>query len=120
MAIELELPKGFESLTPYAAGWGLLETQRDRYLRRQQSPMSELRALYDAVAPRLDEIFTHLEQYPMDALPPPEAALYRIALGMPEVAMAVEVFNQPGVPFAPMPHVVDVDWFEYKSIGVRS
>ena len=108
------LPDGFEGLAPYAATWGRLDSQKDRYLLRQQSTMTDLRAFYDAAAPRLEEIFAHLEKFPMDALPPEEALLFRITLGLTEVAMAVEVFNQPGGPYAPAQHHIDIDWTEYK------
>jgi hypothetical protein len=108
------LPAGFEGMAPYAATWGKLDSQLDRYLRRQSSTMPELKAFYDAVAPRLDEIFDHLDKFPMDNLPPAEALLYRTVLGLTEVAQAIEVFNQPGVPYAPFPHNMAIEWNEYK------
>ncbi len=104
------LPAGFEALAPYAVVWGLLETQDLRYLQRQQSTMVQLRAFYDATAPRLNEIFDHLDMFPIDALPEPEALLYRTALGLTEVAMAIEVFGQPCVPYAPFPHKMAIAW----------
>jgi len=106
------LPTGFEALAPYAAVWGKLETQDLRYLQRQHSTMRELRAFYEAVAPRLNEIFDHLDKFPMDALPASEALLYRTALGLTEASMAIEVFGQPGVPYAPYPHEMAITWSE--------
>jgi hypothetical protein len=50
----------------------------------------------------------------MDKLPEPEALLYRTVLGLTEVAMAIEVFNQPCVPYAPFPHNMAIEWTEYK------
>lgn len=108
------LPAGFENLAPYAVTWGKLDSQKDRYLLRQSSSMVELKAFYDATAPRLDEIFDHLDKFPMDKLPEPEALLYRTVLGLTEVAQAIEVFNQPGVPYAPFPHHMAIEWNEYK------
>lgn len=67
------LPEGFEARAPYSETWGKLETQDDRYLLRQHSSMEELKAYYDAAAPRLNEIFDHLDKFPMDKLPKPEA-----------------------------------------------
>ncbi len=104
------LPEGFEDLAPYAAVWGQLATQDLRYLQRQQSTMAQLKAFYDATAPRLNAIFDHLDSFPMDALPEPEALLYRTALGLTEVAMAIEVFGQPCVPYAPFPHKMAIAW----------
>lgn len=110
----VSLPKGFEALAPYADTWGKLETQEDRYLLRQNTSMADHRAFYEVAAPRLDEVFDHLEKFPMDNLPPSEALLYRTILGLTEVAMAVEVFGQPTVPYAPFPHKMAIEWNEYK------
>lgn len=108
------LPKGFEALEPFAKTWGKLVSQEERYLLRQHSTMAELKDYYDATATRLDEIFDHLDKFPMDALPAPEELLYRTALGLTEAAMAIEVFGQPGVPYAPFPHKMAIEWNEYK------
>jgi hypothetical protein len=114
-AIDVSLPGEFEALAPYAKTWGGLENQAERYLLRQKSTMAELKEFYNAAAPRLDEVFNYLDQFPMDALPPSEALLYRTILGLTEVAQAIEVFNQPGVPYAPFPHNMAIEWNEYKS-----
>jgi hypothetical protein len=106
------LPGGFEALQPYAATWGALETPEDRYLFRQQCTMEELKDYYDIAAPRLDAVFDHLEKFPMNDLPAPEALLYRTVLGLTEAAMAIEVFGQPRVPYAPYPHKIAIDWAE--------
>jgi hypothetical protein len=108
------LPEGFEPLQPFADTWGKLETQEERYLLRQHSAMQELKAFYDAATPRLDAVFNHLDKFPMDKLPGPEAALYRTVLGLTEAAIAVEAFNQPCVPYAPFPHKVGMEWNQYK------
>jgi hypothetical protein len=112
---DVSLPEGFQALAPYAETWGRLDNQMERYLQRQKSAMSELKTFYDAAAPRLEEVFNHLDKFPMDALPPSEALLYRTILGLTEVAQAIEVFNQPGVPYAPFPHMMAIEWSEYKS-----
>lgn len=108
------LPAGFENLAPFAEIWGKLGSQEERYLQRQRSTMAELHAFYDATAPRLNEIFDHLDAFPMDGLPEPEALLYRTALGLTEAAMAIEVFNQPCVPYAPFPHAMAIRWNEIR------
>jgi hypothetical protein len=110
----IALPEGFEALAPFADSWGKLTSQEDRYLLRQHSTMTELKTYYDATAPRLNEIFDHLDKFPMDKLPESEALLYRTALGLTEAAMAIEVFNQPCVPYAPFPHKMAIEWTEYK------
>src|SRR3546814_9110519 len=77
MTETVSLPEGFEALEPYAKVWGKLEDQAQRYLQRQHSSMQELKAYYDAVAPRLNEIFDHLDKFPLNDLPEQEALLYR-------------------------------------------
>jgi hypothetical protein len=114
MTAALTLPAGFEDLAPFAAVWGHLDNQEERYLQRQNCTMKELRAFYDATAPRLNEIFDHLDTFPMDGLPEPEALLYRTTLGLTEAAMAIEVFGQPCVPYAPTPHKMAIRWSEYR------
>jgi hypothetical protein len=104
------LPQHFAFLEPFAAQWGDLETQRERYLLRQNSKMEELRRFHAAAANRLGEIFDYLDGFPPGDLPPPEARLYRTVLGLAEVMQAVEVFGEPRVKNAPFPHDIDVTW----------
>jgi hypothetical protein len=104
------LPPGFEDLAPYATTWGAADSQESHYLIRQNTPMEELQAFYDAVTPRLKDIFVHLDRFPVDALPPPEALLFRTVCGLAEAAQAVEIFRRPGVPYAPVPHFVRMEW----------
>lgn len=109
MSSATELPSGFEDLSPFVGEWGSLETQDERYRRRQKLPMERLNAYYKAVCPRLEAIFGHLHSFPYGPpLPPPEALLFRLVLAMTEVAQAVEVFGQPGVPLAPEDHSVPI------------
>jgi hypothetical protein len=118
--MDTSLPKRFEALAPFAAVWGQIDSQGGRYVQRQSSTVAELRAFYDAVAPRLDEIFDHLDKFPMDDLPAPEALLYRTVLGLTEAGQALEVFGQPGVPYAPFPHKMDIEWWENKPATART
>jgi hypothetical protein len=104
------LPGGFEALAPFAETWGSLDSQQDRYLLRQWSKMEDLKVFYQAAAPLMEKVFAHLDKYPLEALPDPQACLFRIMLGLTEVAQAVEIFDQPGVPYAPFPHKMDIIW----------
>jgi hypothetical protein len=111
MTLLQSLPPAFADLAPFLSTWGALETQEQRYLVRQDMRMAQLRAFYDAMAPRLREILDHLDQFPVDQpLPAPEEALYRLALGLTEAAAAVEVYGMPEVPFVAKPHVVSTIW----------
>jgi hypothetical protein len=105
------LPPAFAELEPFVATWGRLCTPQERYLLRQQSSMEELRRFYDAMAPRIDEALDHVDRFAIDAvLPPAEEALFRLALGLGEVSLSIEVYGEPGVPFVPIPHVVSTIW----------
>ena len=105
------LPPAFADLQPFVETWGALETQEERYLVRQRSSMKELRRFYDALAPRVEAALDHLDRFPIDApLPPAEEALFRLALGLSEASLAIEVYGEPGVPFVPTPHVVSTTW----------
>jgi hypothetical protein len=117
MTGEIALPAGFEALAPYARTWGRLTSQSDRYMMRQATPMAELQAFYDAAAPRLEEIFTHLDGFPPDELPAPEALLYRTVLGLTEVVQAVEVFGRSDMRHSPSPHHVKVEGLEPYEVG---
>ena len=47
--------------------------------------------------PRLDAIAAHLDGFPLDALPKPEADLFAMMLSLAEVAPAIEAYGQPAV-----------------------
>jgi hypothetical protein len=105
------LPAAFSDLQPFVATWWPHETQQQRYIQRQTSRMEDLQLFYDLLAPRINEALDHLDQFPVDQpLPPAEEALYRLTLGLSEVAAAVEVYHQPEVPNVPIPHIVHMAW----------
>lgn len=102
------LPAQFAALEPFVADWGELETVSQRYVRRQELSMERLTEFWAALGPRLEEVFNYLEQFPMHDLPPAEARLYRLTLGLTEAAQAVEFMGQPRMTGAPFPHLVEV------------
>ena len=109
MEDEVLLPSAFADLAPFIVDWGGIRTQAERYSRRQAMPMERIQRYYDAVAPRLEAIFAHLDRFPFGApLPPGEALLLDVAMGMTEVAQAVEMYGQPRVPRAPEGHSVAI------------
>jgi hypothetical protein len=111
---QTSLPAQFAFLEPFVANWGGLFTQDERYARRQELAQGELEAFHAALAPRLEEVFTHLDQFDPAALPEAEALLFRVALGLTEAAQAVEILGQPRVPHAPFPHSVQMEWAGYQ------
>ena len=105
---ELQLPKGFENLQKYLEDWNHSTNIEDRYQIRQELPFARINAFYEAMAPRLEEVFAHLEKFPYGQLPAPEARLFNLTLGLAEAAQAVEVFEESCVPLAPPNHYVAI------------
>lgn len=114
MTDNVTLPAQFSYLEPYAAVWGDLHSQNERYLKRQELSYGELQAFHAAAAPRLEEIFSYLDRFDMEALAQMEARLFRTILGLTEASQAVEIFGQPRVPYAPYPHSVKMAWAGYQ------
>jgi hypothetical protein len=92
------LPAAFADLQPFADRFAL-PTERERHAERLKGPFEDLKALYDAVLPRLGDIHAHLRQHPWPKLPPAEQTLLNLALALMEVSLAVESHGQPTVPF---------------------
>ena len=94
--IETNLPEQFSDLEQFAA-W-CLSTERERNTLRHESSMEEIHSFYDALIPRLEEIFNYLDKFDVNALAEPEQALLNMTLSVAEISNAVEVFRtQPGV-----------------------
>ncbi|MEM7543554.1 MAG: hypothetical protein AAF384_18500 [Pseudomonadota bacterium] len=108
-----QLPEGFEDLLPFVPQW-VFSTERERNAFRVQQPMRDLKAFYDATLPRLDDIATHLDRYPLDAMPRAAANLLELALMSMEVAPAIEYYNSPDVP-----NSVEFEKFEILSAPLR-
>lgn len=89
------LPTPFQALEPWLA-WSLA-TEQERSAKRQASTMEDLKAFYDAMLARMEEVLIYLDQFSVDALPEDATRLFYLALSLAEVAPAVEQFGQPGV-----------------------
>jgi hypothetical protein len=92
------LPEGFESLRPYL-DWAL-PTERERFVRRNTSEMTQIQEFWDAMTPLLPAALEYLDQFPEDELSGDGYALFLLALATMEIAPAVENFGEPGVPDA--------------------
>ncbi len=86
------LPAPFAGLEPFI-DWSLTR-ERERTEKREASTVEEVRAFYDAVFPRMEEIVKHLDAFPFDALPEKEYRLYLLTLSLVEVSNLVERYKR--------------------------
>jgi hypothetical protein len=91
------LPAGFAELEPFASHW-CLPTERERYAKRLASSIDEMQALYDAVAPRLDDALAHCDQFPLEDLPDDTSRLLQLLHSFVMVSFPVEVYRHPHIP----------------------
>ena len=89
------LPEAFRDLEQWIA-WSLA-TEPERSDKRQASTMTEIKAFYDAMLARMEEVLPYLEQFSLDAMPADAQRLFYLTLSLAEVAPAVELFGQPSV-----------------------
>lgn len=86
------LPAPFADLEPFI-DWSLTR-ERQRTEMREAGTMDDVRAFYDAVFPRMEEIVKHLDAFPFDALPEKEYRLYLLTLSLVEVSNLVERYKR--------------------------
>lgn len=108
-----KLPDGFQDLEQYVDKWALSEFM-DRYAMRATSPFDEVKAFYNAVLPRMDDIMAHIDQYEMNAMPPQAFNLAMLGMSFMDVSPAAELFDQSDVPWG-------FDWsrMTYTELGPR-
>jgi hypothetical protein len=90
------LPAEFADVEPFAE-W-CLPTEPERYAKRLASTMEDMSAFYDAITPRTEAAFAHLDQLPLDALPDDAKHLLWMLQSMVMVSFPVELWRQPRVP----------------------
>jgi len=91
----MTLPEQFKDLERF--GDWILPTERERSAKRLGSQYSDIEEIYNALLPRLDEMLSHLNGFPLNDLPEEEGRLLLLAIALAEVAPAVEFFGQPEV-----------------------
>jgi hypothetical protein len=101
------LPAQFHDLEQWKE-WSLA-TEQERSARRQASTMKDIKAFYDVMLIRMEEVLPYLEQFSVDALPEDATRLFYLMLSLAEVAPAIEQFGQPSV----------VDGYDVKRIMVQ-
>ena len=90
---EALLPEAFADLTPWL-DWAL-EPERARTAKKAASSMEEIRAFYDAMMPRLEDIMAYLDGVPAGEEKPAAAhRLHLLSLSLVEVANLVEIYKR--------------------------
>lgn len=94
------MPSKFEELGEFIEKWAKA-TENERQQARVTSTAEELKAFYDVIMPRMNEILEFLDTYEYGKLPEEHQPLYWLAMSLAEVAPHVELYDcDPGVPFA--------------------
>lgn len=90
------LPEAFADLERFS-GW-ILPTEAERMQKRRDSRLEDLQALYDAMLPRLEAILSHLNKFPLDAMPEREERLLKLTYALAEVTPFVEQYHRTVLP----------------------
>src|ERR1700744_2325715 len=96
---EALLPSAFAELEGFAQTW-CLPTEAERWNQRMASSMVEMRELYHAFFPRLEEAIEYCDKFSLDDLPEDALNLLHLIYSLVMVAMSVEVMHQPVPPDA--------------------
>jgi hypothetical protein len=90
------LPDRFAELEPFARAW-CLATEAERYAKRMASTMDEMRELYDAAFPKIEEALAYCDKFPLDDLPDDVRHLLELVYSTIMVAMCIEIWQQQSV-----------------------
>ena len=86
------LPAPFLDLVPFA-DWAL-EPERARTEKRVAASMEEIRAFYDVMIRRFNQIVDYLEGYHGQDMPAPAHRLFLMSLSLVEVVTLVELYRR--------------------------
>ena len=107
MSGEKQLPEGFEHLSRFVDHW-CCESTQERWKKRCESSMEELKAFYDAVLGSAQEALDYLDERDIYNLSEPDKNLFTLMLALTNVSMAVELHGQPRAPYSPWPHGIRI------------
>ena len=93
---DARLPEQFRDLEALGDVW-ILPTEGERHARRLTSNIAELRAFYDALMPRIDDVLAYLSEFQLENLTSEGRNLFYLACSLAEIGPAVELFGQPEV-----------------------
>ncbi|MDE0410342.1 MAG: hypothetical protein OXN81_21055 [Alphaproteobacteria bacterium] len=86
------LPDTFEELAPFA-DWAL-ETECARTEKKVMASMDEIRAFYDAMIPRIENVLTFLEDHFGGDMPTEAHRLHLMSLSLVDIAIIVEFYKR--------------------------
>jgi hypothetical protein len=110
----MTLPAGFSALEPLVAEWALAN-ERDRYLKLHSVKLEQLKAFYDAMLPRMDEIMEYLKAQPLTGMAPEAETLYRLAMTFAETAHPLDL----GWKDVDFPSAFPWDRMEFRSVSTQ-
>lgn len=91
------LPQQFSQLERLVPEWAI-EDGHERYVKRVNSSMDEIRAFYDEVFPHAEAALAYLDQFDYPGPLPTDAAnLRNLLYSLITVSLAVELWKQPRV-----------------------
>lgn len=91
------LPEEFADLERFAPAW-CLATEGERWARRHESTVGEMRELYEAVFPRVDAAVAYCDRFPLGQQPDEARNLLHLLLSFVMVSFPVEVWDSPRIP----------------------
>lgn len=91
------LPSEFSSLEHLVPEWAI-EDGHERYVKRVNSTMEQIRAFYDEVFPYAEEAVAYIDKFDYsEPLPDDVANLRNLLYSLITVSLAVELWQQPRV-----------------------
>ncbi|MBO0855342.1 MAG: hypothetical protein J2P18_16445 [Nocardia sp.] len=91
------LPAEFAELEHLVAEWAI-EDGHERYVKRVNSSMEQIRAFYDAVFPYAEDAVAYVDTFDYnEPLPEDVANLRNLLYSLITVSLAVELWRQPRV-----------------------
>ncbi|RDH79616.1 hypothetical protein DVS77_05190 [Mycolicibacterium moriokaense] len=92
-----QLPQEFSSLEHLVDEWAI-EDGHQRYVKRVNSSMDEIKAFYDEVFPVAEEAVAYIDKFDYsEPLPEDVANLRNLLYSLITVSLAVELWKQPRV-----------------------
>lgn len=92
-----KLPAAFKELECLVEEWAI-EDGHQRYVKRVNSTMEEMKGFYSAMFPRAQDAIDYIDQFEyQQALPDDAANLRNLIYALITVSLAVELWRQPRV-----------------------